>query len=241
MQDQLFQMLIQKDEITWQSMIYDLIKSEQMNPWDIDISLLTKKYLETIQKLKESNFFISGKVLLAASILLRVKSDKLVNEEIFNFDNKLYQREDEFSEIESTVFSDAPGPIRDIELPRLTIRTPMPRKRRITINDLMDALQKALEVNQRRVVRQMQIDNADVQIPERKIDISKLIKELYDRIINFFRSNEKEDLTFNKLVLSDKKEDKILTFIPLLHLDNQEKIIMEQDKPFADIRILIKD
>jgi len=212
-----------------------------MNPWDIDISLLTKKYLETIQKLKESNFFISGKVLLAASILLRVKSDKLVNEEIFNFDNKLYQREDEFSEIESTVFSDAPGPIRDIELPRLTIRTPMPRKRRITINDLMDALQKALEVNQRRVVRQMQIDNADVQIPERKIDISKLIKELYDRIINFFRSNEKEDLTFNKLVLSDKKEDKILTFIPLLHLDNQEKIIMEQDKPFADIRILIKD
>ena len=179
MQDQLFQMLIQKDEITWQSMIYDLIKSEQMNPWDIDISLLTKKYLETIQKLKESNFFISGKVLLAASILLRVKSDKLVNEEIFNFDNKLYQREDEFSEIESTVFSDAPGPIRDIELPRLTIRTPMPRKRRITINDLMDALQKALEVNQRRVVRQMQIDNADVQIPERKIDISKLIKELY--------------------------------------------------------------
>ena len=241
MQDQLFQMLIQKDEITWQSMIYDLIKSEQMNPWDIDISLLTKKYLETIQKLKESNFFISGKVLLAASILLRVKSDKLVNEEIFNFDNKLYQREDEFSEIESTGFSDAPGPIRDIELPRLTIRTPMPRKRRITINDLMDALQKALEVNQRRVVRQMQIDNADVQIPERKIDISKLIKELYDRIINFFRSNEKEDLTFNKLVLSDKKEDKILTFIPLLHLDNQEKIIMEQDKPFADIRILIKD
>lgn len=242
MQDQILDMLMNKDEITWQSMIYELIKSEQMNPWNIDISLLTKKYLETIQKLQEANFFISGKVLLAASILLRIKSDKLVNEEIFNFDNNLYAKEDEFSEIEDLEFGNsAPNPIRDFELPKLTIKTPLPRKKRITINDLMEALQKALEVNQKRVIRQMEFENVNVEIPEKKVEISKLIKELYERIIGFFKKNKNSELTFNKLVLSNRKEDKIITFIPLLHLDNQEKIILDQDKPFGEIKILVKN
>ena len=241
MQEQILQMLMNKDEITWQSMIYDLIKSEQMNPWDIDVSLLTKRYLETIQKLKEANFFISGKVLLAASILLRIKSDKLVNEEIFNFDNQLYAKEDELADIEDGHGDYIPEPIRNVELPKLTIKTPLPRKRRITINDLMQALQKALEVNNRRIIRQIELDNVQVQIPEKKIDITKLIREIYDRIINFFKSNDKNELTFNKLIPGDKKEDKIVAFIPLLHLDNQEKIVLEQEKHFGDIKILLKE
>ena len=241
MQDQILQMLMNKDEITWQSMIYELIKSEQMNPWDIDVSVLTKKYLETIQKLQEANFFISGKVLLAASILLRIKSDKLVDEEIFNFDNNLYAKEDEFSEIEGLEFENVPGPIRNLELPKLTVKTPLPRKKRITINDLMLALQKALEVNQRKIIRQMELDNVYVEVPEKKIDISKLIKEIYERIMSFFKKNKNSELTFNKLILSDKKEDKIIAFIPLLHLDNQEKIILDQDKPFGEIKILVKN
>ena len=37
MQDKLYEMLINEDEITWQSIIYDLIKTEQMDPWDINI------------------------------------------------------------------------------------------------------------------------------------------------------------------------------------------------------------
>ena len=77
MQDRLFEMLMQRDEITWQTIIYDLIRTEQMDPWDIDISLLTQKYIETVNKLQEMNFFISGKVLLASAILLRIKSYKL--------------------------------------------------------------------------------------------------------------------------------------------------------------------
>ena len=83
MQDKLFEMLMSKDEITWQSLIYELVKTEQMNPWDIDISLLARKYLEVIHKLREVNFFISGKILLASAILLRIKSNKLIDEDLF--------------------------------------------------------------------------------------------------------------------------------------------------------------
>ena len=59
MHEQIYNMLIQKDEITWQSILVDLIKSEQMDPWNIDISLLSKKYLEAIKNMQEANFFIS--------------------------------------------------------------------------------------------------------------------------------------------------------------------------------------
>lgn len=235
MQDQIYSILIDKDEITWQSLIYDLIRSEQLNPWDIDISLLSKRYIETLKKLKDANFFISGKVLLASAILLKIKSDKFVNEDFVNFDNLLYPPNLE----ELDLYEDAPNPYINIEHPGLTIRTPLARKRKVSLNDLMLALRKALEVNKRKVMRRLREEEVTVRIPEKKIDISSLIKDVYNKISEFFKY-KKESLTFRKLVPSEKKEDKILTLIPLLHLDNQEKINLTQEKNFGEIFIDIK-
>jgi len=236
MQDKLYNMLLNKDEITWQSIIYDLIKSEQLNPWDIDISLLTKKYIDRIKKMQESNLFISGKVLLASALLLRIKTHKLVTEEILNFDNKLNPPED-FEEIEE-LYDNAPFPA---EKPLLTIKTPMPRKRKVTLNDLMNALQKALEVSSRKALRRQLEAQVNVSIPEKKIDITSLIMDVYKRISEFFKTEKKNKLTFTKLVNSPKKEDKILTFIPLLHLYAEEKINIEQETHFGEIFIDLKD
>lgn len=229
-------MLIQKDEITWQSILLDLIRSEQMNPWDIDVSKLSQKYLETVRKMQEANFFISGKILLACALLLKVKSNKLVNEEISNFDSQLFKQEETFEELEQ-LFEQAPRP--DYDKPKLTIKTPMPRKRKVTLQDLMSALQKALEVEKRRNVKRELFDSIKVEIPQKKIDISELITNVYFKITDFFKTNKIEKLTFTKLVNSEKKEDKVLTFIPLLHLDNQEKIIISQNEPFGEINIEI--
>jgi len=235
MHDQIYELLINKDEITWQTLIYDLIRSEQLNPWDIDISILTKRYIETLKKLKEANFFISGKILLAAALLLKIKSEKFINEDFVNFDNLLYPQ----SLDELGLYDDAPNPYLNYEKPELTIRTPLARKRKVTINDLMSALQKALEVNKRKVMRRLREEEITVPIPEKKIDISALIKNIYNKIVEFFKY-KKETLTFTKLVQSEKKEDKILTFIPLLHLDNEEKINITQNEPFGEIFIEIK-
>ena len=234
MHEQIYNMLIQKDEITWQSILVDLIKSEQMDPWNIDISLLSKKYLEAIKNMQEANFFISGKVLLACALLLKIKSNKLVNEEISNFDSQLFKQEETFEELEE-LFENAPHP--EYEKPRLTIKTPMPRKRKVTLQDLMNALHKALEVEKRRNVKRDIFNRVDVKIPENKIYISELITSIYNKIIDFFKANKKEKLTLTKLVNSDKKEDIILTFIPLLHLDNQEKVSISQDEPFGEINV----
>ena len=74
--DHVFDILMQDDEITWQNIITDLVKSEEMNPWDVNITILSQKYLEKVKKMEDLNFFVSGKVILASAILLKLKSNQ---------------------------------------------------------------------------------------------------------------------------------------------------------------------
>ena len=236
MQHDIYAMLVEKDDVTWQTLLMDLIKTEQMNPWDINISHLTKRYIETLRQLKEANFYVSGKMILAAALLLKIKSNKLVDEDISNFDAILYPQEEalDFEELAA-----APHPERLMDKPQLTIRTPMPRKRKVSIEDLMSALKKALEVNQRRILRHEDAKRVDVVIPEKKIDIGNLIKDVYQKITGFFSLNAAGRLTFSQLLPSQEREAKILTFIPLLHLVNEEEIDLHQEEHFGEIQILM--
>ena len=233
--DQIYNILMQKDEITWQTIIQDLIKSEQMNPWNIDLSLLSNRYLDTIKTLKTHNFFISGKVILASSILLRMKANKLLLEDIGNLDAQLFQQDVEsLEEFEDSTLNEInPDDVNII--PRL----PQPRKRRVSMQDLIIALSKALEVNRRKIIRHERYNFVpEMEIPDRKIDITKRIKQLYEQIVNFFKKTlGKETLTFTKLIPSENKEDKIFTFIPLLYLDSQEKVDLSQKEHFGEIEI----
>ena len=79
----------------------------------------------------------------------------------------------------------------------------------------------------------------NIRLPEKKFDITEKIKEIYSRIKDLFTSKKTEKITFDELVQSSKKEDKIYTFIPLLHLANQEKINLNQEIPFGEIHINI--
>jgi len=232
--EQIFEMLFEKDEVTWQSILQELVKSEQMDPWDINISSLTKKYIVTIKKLKELDFRVSGKVLLAAAILLKIKSNKLVGEDIEYLDRLISQEEEELT------FEEDLEPRSQEEMPKNLIpRTPQPRKRKVSIYDLMGALEKALEVKRRRVLKS--IPPMNVEIPKKSRDISEVIREIYGKIKIFFWENKKNRLTFSKLVPEEAtKEDKIYTFVPLLHLTNQRKIDLFQQKHFGEIDIILK-
>ncbi|MBI5391755.1 segregation/condensation protein A [Candidatus Woesearchaeota archaeon] len=233
MQSQLLEILMQKDEITWQTLIYDLVKSGEMDPWDVDISILAKKYLETVKKLQEANLSLSGKVLLAAAILLNIKSQKLLSEGFSALDNLLFPQ----SELESLdAFESGSKRIILDENPRLTIKTPQARKRKVSVDDLIDALEKAFEVNERRLLRLAERERLpEMHIPVKQYDITELIQKVYGKIQHFFV--KKQTLTFTELAGSQAREDKILTFIPLLHLSNQSRIELEQTEHFGEIHI----
>ena len=237
MQDRIFELLLKEDEITWQTILYDLVKTEQMNPWDIDISLLSRKYIETVRKLREMNFAISGKVILASAILLKMKSQKLVEEDIARFDAIINPPEEEF--IPEGL---DPESLEALEENKIVVipKMPQPRRRKVSINDLIFALQKALRVDQRRLIRREHaLDVPEVVPPAKKANINDMIDNIYNKIVNVFKTEKK--LTFEKLVQSGRREDRIAAFVPLLHLDHQRKIDLFQEEHFGDIEIKINN
>src|SRR3990167_7609821 len=84
--ERIFDIIIKQDEVTWQAIILDLVRTEQMDPWDVNVSLLAKKYIEMLKQIKETNLRVSGKVLLAAAIMLKIKSQRLTGEDLDNLD-----------------------------------------------------------------------------------------------------------------------------------------------------------
>src|SRR3989338_4660733 len=234
--ERIFSIVFSKaDEVTWQSVIYELVKSEQMDPWDIDVGLLAQKYIDMLKSLKEHDFRMSGKVLLAAAILLKLKSTKLVGEDLSELDRLLIGVEDEMEELGFDETSAIP---KLNEIPTLIPRTPQPRKRKVSIFDLVEALERALEVKKRRLLHS--IPPLNVEAPKRKRDITQIIRDVYGRIKLFFINTIKDKLTFTKLLPSESKEDKVYTFIPLLHLAQQNKIELTQETPFGEIEVLLK-
>jgi len=231
--EKIFEAIYSKNEITWQTLLYELVKTEQMDPWDINISLLAKKYIDVVKKMKELDLRISGKMLLAAAILLKIKSNRLLNEDLSEFDRLLTESE-ELLDLED----DAEYRPRDqIGKVPLIPRTPQPRKRKVSIYDLVGALEKALEVKRRRVLNS--IPPMHLEAPKKTRDITEVIREVYTRIKSLF-SRGSSKVKFSQLLQSDSKEDKIYAFIPLLHLTTQRKIGLEQQEPFGEIDIMLR-
>ncbi len=236
MQERIFEMLLKEDEITWQTILYDLVKTEEMDPWDIDISLLARKYLETVKRLQEMNFAVSGKVILASAILLKLKSQKLVEEDIVRFESIINPQEEEF--IPEGLDQES---IEALEENKIVVipKMPQPRRRKVALQDLISALQKALQVDKRRLMRREYALNVPpVILPERKVNINNIIDQIYSKIAGIFKTEKK--LTFNKFVQSNRREDKIAAFIPLLHLDHQRRIDLLQEEHFGDIEIKMR-
>ena len=238
MQEKIFEILFDKDEITWQTIIYELVRTEQMDPWDVDVSLISQRYIEMLAKLKELDFRISGKVLLAAALLLKIKSNRLVGEDMAMFDKLLSEPED--VPLDDSLFDDEPQRLKDSQKYSLIPRTPQPRKRKVSIFDLVKSLEKALEVQKRRTIRNYYPPTTLVA-PKKGKEITLIIKEVYQKIRLFFTKNKSDRMTFTQIMPSENREDKVYTFIPLLHLATQQKIELNQEQHFGEIEIKIFD
>ena len=242
-QEQLHDLLFSR-EIGWQEIIYDLINTEQLDPWNINITVLADKYLERIKGLEEADFFISSKVLLAAALLLRIKSEILLNKYIRSIDEILFGTKDSHNKVglvtEPILTIDFEEPI-----PELLPKSPLPRFRKVTLQELMESLNKAIATENRRIKKQVVATNAlreiDISLPKKKFNIKNKIRELYEKLLHFFTENKgKVKISFTDFIGKDK-EERVIAFSPLLHLDHQNKVWLEQEQHFEDFHIWLKD
>ena len=224
------------NKLSWQSIIYDLINTEQLDPWNIDICLLSNKYLEKVRTLEEANFFVSSKVLLAASLLLRIKSEILLNH-LPSLDEILYGKKEEKNYIQERIEFDD-------EIPDLIPRTPLPRGRKVTLQELMAALGNAIKTENRRIKRviidKQRMMETGMVLPRKSVDLRSQINSLYGKLKNIFLEKGDERVAFSSFS-GESVEDKLAHFVPLLHLDNQHKVLAEQDNHFEEIWVWLKE
>jgi segregation and condensation protein A len=229
----------------WQAIIYDLISSEQLDPWDIDLVILTRRYFEKISELEEAEFYISSKVLLAAALLLRIKSEFLLNRYIKSIDDALFGKKDGKKYILEKI------EVNEDDLPILIPKTPLPRMRKVTLPELMAALSKAINTESRRIGREVAIKRAkklsEVDFPQfRRIDLKDRIRQFYAKILTSVKkkavSGEKHTNKVSyKTLAGIDREERVACFLPLLHLSNSKKLWLEQEDHLEEIWIYLYD
>jgi len=221
-EDRLLELII-SDKITWEGLIRDIVKEESINPWEIDLVVLVSKYVALVKKSGGVDLRSFGKFILTITILLRMKSDLLLAEKI---------EDEEYRKLISGI--DLNVLFTDLEGFELYARVPPVRYRKVTIEDLVEALKKAFEVAERRKRRRAK-SKVDLNIA--RINLMQKIEEMYRRVNDFFLKIGRDFITFSELVPSRERFDIIWTFIPLLYLDNEGKVNLRQDIPFGEIYV----
>ncbi|MBR9678933.1 MAG: segregation/condensation protein A [Nanoarchaeota archaeon] len=218
--------LIMDDKLTWEHMIIDVVREEGINPWNINVSKLTSGYISRIREMKNLNFRFSGKVLLIASILLRLKSSEFVFVE---------DKEEEI--IERTALLDGV----EIDYSELDINVPLPKTRKVTLQELMSALDAALVVKDRKEHRRQKLKELkkreEFKLKFKDINIGDKISSLFLKIKQSLSQLKIKKILFSKLIPSKSREDIVWTFLPLLHLSNKSKVSLTQEEVFGDISV----
>jgi len=224
-------------EIGWKEIIYDLINTDQLDPWDIDITLLTQGFLEKIQQYEETDFFVSSKVLLAAALLLRIKSELILSQYMKSIDDILFgEKESKKSVLERIEL--------DEEIPELVLRSPMPRFRKVTLNELIESLNKAIITENRRIKKVIVDNNAlresGISLPKKKYNIKNKLLNLHSKIMDHFEKNKSHKKVPYTEIVGIGREERALSFFPILQLENNGKLWLEQEAHFEEIHIWLK-
>jgi len=131
------------------------------------------------------------------------------------------------------------------EIPDLIPRSPLPRFKKVTLKELLESLNKAIITENRRIKKEIVNKNAlresSISLPRRKFSIKDKIIEITRRLEEHFKSQEKyKKITFTELAGEDR-EKRIEHFSPLMHLENQKKIWLDQQGHFEEIHIWEKE
>lgn len=209
---------------SWKTILLDLIDTKKIDPWNIDIIEIADAFLKKVREMEELDLLVQANVILAAAILLRYKSDYL----------KFLQYQEQMTDY---IPEEEPVPIAD-EVPQLTLASRIPPKRQVTLDELVEEVEKIIKYeSDERLVRKPKggIDEV-VNFHLEEEDIEARMDEV---IRDIESSVDEEGWTLFSRLLKDRKDklELIYALMSILHLTQKETIDIKQDKMFGEIFI----
>ena len=218
-------------------LLLHLIKKSKMEIFDIEISDITNKYLEYIEKMTEMNLDVASEYLVMASELIEMKSRKLLptlydneeDEEEINPEEELKRRLEEYKK-----YKESTQVFRDLEKNRASYYTKAPEIFKnysnetlvndgsIGVLDLLEAFKKLLEREEYNKPVNTKIARKELSIKERVAKIRDILKE-------------KKKVNFVELFDDFSKPYVVVTFLSVLEMAKNREITLKQDNNFSDI------
>ncbi len=208
--------------------------SQDMDPWAVDIVKIAERFRKYLERLERLNLEIPARMMFICAFLLRMKTDMMsdTNQEEQPDD---FEDHEEFEEFEQDFVEEE----ESIEVPEENVRPKIKKRpvRRVSVDELKEALDKALEIQKKRKKRREErFKNQEEFIDLDSRDISDKLDELMNRLEDFFEA-EGETIHFEKILEERNKEEKLEKFSHILHLETDEKIMCKQEEFFGDIKI----
>jgi len=207
----------------WENVLAALTKD--MDPWDVNLVTLSERFTSHLETLQRRDLRAPSRVILAAAIIYRLKSETLrdTEEELEAAEEAIIEEDGETAVREQLVLPPMEVPL---------IREP---RRKVTVRELVNALGKAMNVKNRREARKF------FTMELKGMDITKKIEEIYGVIINFIEKAQSGAISFTSIFARKERaptpEEKLLHFNSILHLSTQERITCTQDTLFGEIYI----
>jgi len=210
---------------TWREMLLDLVASKKLDPWNIDIVEVASGYIDKIKKMEMLDLRIPANLILAAAILIRFKSDALRFEEEAQMPvEETYVAEGEEPEV----------------IPVLELKTRIPPKRMVTLDELLLAMEKVFEEQKKREEKAQKIEIPSViniQLPE--MNIEQRMAEVYGLVLE--RKDSEGLATFSSLLDERTPLEIIATLLPVLHLVQDRKLSIFQEQFLGEIFIRVRE
>jgi len=210
---------------SWEDVIYNIVSIEGLDPWDVDIVKLADSFLKYIENIKMLDFRIPAKIVFVAAILLKLKTETLFPKE----------KEEEIAvpQIEEDELKAIKEKLQQIKLSPPLERMPT---RAVTLDELVDALRKALKVKEKKEYRRHALGKKVANnINMEEEDIEKRIEDLLKEIDDLSKMLNKQKIEFSRLVDRWEREEIVKHFLPLLYLANRGEIVAEQEEFFKEI------
>jgi len=227
-EDNILQMVLEKQ--SWEEVLYHIVSLENIDPWNVNIVKLTEGFIRFIKDADHLDFRIPAKIVFVAAILLKLKSDYLA----------IFQEQ---SAVDEALAKERPFEELGIDPSLIKLGVPIKRipKRQVTLDELVVALKRALEVREKKVERVQRIRTRLRRELKAEEDITKRIEKIMADIESRMKTSSNGKLTFRDIVANWEREEIVDHFIPILHLEKNEKIETEQEEFFKEILISKKN
>ena len=227
--------------------LVQMAKSGKIDPWNIDIVDVTDKYLAHLFEMKAQNLRATGKTFLFASILLRLKSNVLEGNDIFDFED---ENQDDYELTDDEIIDNYEPPTNNVisfnEVLQRRTSVKINRNRTVTLKDLIrqlefyemlekkQSLKQAHERAKRRVRNYANLSAEDIVNLAHEEFIENSVQAIQAKLEKIFNKEEKVEL--HELISIGMS--KVTAFIALLFLTAEGKCDLEQDEFYSDLYVV---